>query len=75
MNKYLCTHGQTTSVFFPENPMNSIKRQKARTLKDELPRSISAQNTTGDISGEITPERMKRLSQRKKITPSCGCDW
>ena len=26
-----------------ENPMNSIKRQKDRTLKDELPRSVGAQ--------------------------------
>ena len=31
-----------------ENPMNSIKRQKDRTLKDELPRSVDAQNATGD---------------------------
>ena len=31
-----------------ENPMNSMKRQKDRTLKDELPRSIGAQNATGD---------------------------
>ena len=31
-----------------ENPMNSMKRQKDRTLKDELPRSISAQYATGD---------------------------
>ena len=31
-----------------ENPMNSIKRQKDRTLKDELPRSIGAQYATGD---------------------------
>ena len=30
-----------------ENPMNSMKRQKDRTLKDELPRSAGAQNTTG----------------------------
>ena len=28
--------------------MNSIKRQKYRTLKDELPRSVGAQNATGD---------------------------
>ena len=26
-----------------ENPMNSMKRQKDRTLKDELPRSVGAQ--------------------------------
>ena len=31
-----------------ENPMNSIKRQKDRTLKDELPRSVGAQSATGD---------------------------
>ena len=41
-----------------ENPMNSMKRQKGRTLKDELPRSVGAQYATGD-HGEITPERMK----------------
>ena len=28
-----------------ENPMNSMKRQKDRTLKDELPRSVGAQYT------------------------------
>ena len=31
-----------------ENPMNSMKRQKDRTLKDELLRSVDAQYTTGD---------------------------
>ena len=31
-----------------ENPMNSMKRKKDRTLKDELPRSVSAQYATGD---------------------------
>ena len=31
-----------------ENPMNSMKRQKYRTLKDELPRSVGAQYATGD---------------------------
>ena len=30
------------------NPMNSLKRQKNRTLKDELPRSVGAQYATGD---------------------------
>ena len=29
-----------------ENPMNSIKRQTDRTLKDELPRSVGAQYAT-----------------------------
>ena len=31
-----------------ENSMNSMKRQKDRTLKGELPRSVSAENATGD---------------------------
>ena len=31
-----------------ENPMKSRKRQKDRTLKDELPRSVGAQYATGD---------------------------
>ena len=34
-----------------ENPMNSIKRQKDTTLKDELPRSVDAQYATGDQWG------------------------
>ena len=31
-----------------ENPMNSVKRQNDRTLKDELLRSVGAQHATGD---------------------------
>ena len=31
-----------------ENPMNSMKRQKDRTLKDELPRLVGAQYASGD---------------------------
>ena len=31
-----------------ENPLNSMKRQKDRKLKDELPRSVGAQYATGD---------------------------
>jgi len=31
-----------------ENPMNSMKRQKYRTLKDELPRWVGAQCASGD---------------------------
>ena len=30
-----------------ENPMNSMKRQKDKTLEDELPRSVGAQYATG----------------------------
>ena len=31
-----------------ENPMNSMKRQKDKTWKDEFPRSVGAQYATGD---------------------------
>ena len=31
-----------------ENPMNGMKREKDRTLKDELPKSIGAQYATRD---------------------------
>ena len=31
-----------------ENPKNSMKRQKHRTLKEELTRSVGAQYATGD---------------------------
>ena len=30
------------------NPMNSVKRQKDKTLKEELPRSVGAQYATGN---------------------------
>ena len=41
-----------------ENPMNSMKRQNDRIMKEELPRSVGA-HILQEISGEITPERMK----------------
>ena len=50
-----------------ENPMNSMKRQKDRTLKDELPRLV-VPNMLLEISGDLTPERMKRWSQSKNNT-------
>ena len=43
--------------------MNSTKRQKDRTLKDELPKLVGTQYATGD-HGEIR-ERRKRQSQSK----------
>ena len=40
--------GKPLQYSCPENPMNSMKRQKNRTLKDELPRSVTAQYATGE---------------------------
>ena len=41
-------NGKPLQYSCPENPMNSMKRQKDRTLKDELPRSVGAQYAAGD---------------------------
>ena len=41
-------NGKPLQYSYLENPMNSMKRQKDRTLKDELPRSLGAQHATGD---------------------------
>ena len=49
-----------------ENPMNSMKRQKDRTLKDELPRSVGAHYASGEEwrnnsrkHGETEPKQKK----------------
>ena len=39
-------HGKPLQYSCLENPMNSMKRQKDRTLKDELPRSVGDQYIT-----------------------------
>ena len=41
-------NGKTLQHSCLENPMNSMKRQKNRTLKEELPRSVGTQYATGD---------------------------
>ena len=38
----------TCSILALGNPMNSMKRQKYGTLKDELPRLVGAQYAMGD---------------------------
>ena len=41
-------NGKPLQYYCFENPMNSMKRQEDRTLKDELSRSVGAQYATGD---------------------------
>ena len=50
-----------------ENPMNSMKRQNDRTLKDELPRLVGAQYATTD-QWRNNSRKMKRWSQSKNST-------
>ena len=41
-------NGKPLQYFCLENPMNSMKRENDRTLKDELSRSVGVQYATGD---------------------------
>ena len=50
--------------------INGIETTGQSHAKDELTRSAVAQHATG-ISGEITPERMKRQTQSKSNTQLC----
>ena len=51
-----------------ENPMNSIKRQKDRTLKDELSRSVGAQYATGDQQRSNT-RKNEEMEPKQKQQP------
>ena len=41
-------NGKAVQYYCLDNPMNSMKKQKDRILKDELHRSVGAQHATGD---------------------------
>ena len=51
-----------------ENPMNSMKRQKDRTLKDELPRSVGARYATGD-QWRNTSRKNEEMEPKQKQHP------
>ena len=50
-----------------KNPMNSMKRQKNRTLKDELLRSVGAQYATGD-QWRNNPRKNEGMELKQKHT-------
>ena len=50
-----------------ENPINGMKRQKERTLKDELPMLVGTQYTTGD-QWRNNYRKNNRWSQSKNNT-------
>ena len=59
--------GKPLEYYCLENPMNRMKRQKDRTLKDELPGLIGALYATGDQwrnnsrkNEEMEPKRKQR---------------
>ena len=52
-----------------ENPMNSMKRQRDRTLKDVLPGLVGAQYATGDQSRN-NPRKNEGMEPKQKQYPA-----
>ena len=48
--------------------MNSMKRQKDRTLKDELPGSVGAQHATGDQCRNNSRKNEEKEPKQKQHT-------
>ena len=51
-----------------ENPINSMKKKKDMTLKDELPRSVDAQYATGD-QWRNNSRKNEEMEQKQKQHP------
>ena len=71
---WVCTgegNGKPLQYSCLENPMNSMKRQKDRTLKDELPRSVGAQYATGDQWGNNS-RKNEETEPKQKQHPVVG---
>ena len=81
-------NGKPLQYSYFENPMNNMKRQKDRTLKDELPRLVCAQYATEEEwrkhsrkNEEIEPKQkqhhnrqMPQQCQKQLLHHSRGCD-
>ena len=54
--------------------MNSMKKQKDRTLKDELPRSVGAQYATGELwrNNSRKNEEMERKQKQHPVVDVTG---
>ena len=55
-------NGKPLQYSYLENPMNSMKRQKCMTLKDELPWLVGAQYATGEEWRKIKRRRQSENS-------------
>ena len=62
-------NGKPLQYSFLENPMNSMKRQKDRTLKDDLPRLVDAQCATGD-TWRSTSRKNEEIKPKQKQHPA-----
>ena len=62
-------NGKPLQYSCPENPMNNMKMQKDRILKEELPRSVGAQYTTGD-QWRNNPRKNEGMEPKQKQYPA-----
>ena len=65
---YLGREWQTTFVYLLENPVNSMKRQKDMTLKDEHPRSVGVQYATGEEQRNSSRRNEEAESKQKQCS-------
>ena len=56
-------NGKPLQYSYLENPMNSMKRQKDKTLKDELPKLVGAQYATGEEWGNNSRKKEETESK------------
>ena len=62
-------NGKTLQHSCLQNPMNSMKRQKDMTQKDEIPRSVGAQYATGD-QWRNSSRRNEKAEPKQKQCPA-----
>ena len=67
-------NGKSLQYSCLENPMDSMKRQKNRTLKDELPRSVGDQYAMGDQwrNNSKKNEEMEPKQKQHKVMDVTG---
>ena len=61
-------NGKPLQYSWLENPMNSMKRQNDRILREELPRSVGAQYATGD-QWRNNSRKNERMESKQKQYP------
>ena len=61
-------NGKSLQLSCLENSMNSMKRQKDMTLKDELPRSVGTQYVTGE-EGRNKSRKNEEMEPKQKQPP------
>ena len=70
-NKMLSTgegNGEAFQYSCLKKPMNSMTRQKDKTLKDEIPRLVGAQYATGD-QWRTSPRKNEETEPKQKQHP------